>query len=51
MCGLQYFQHHQVAYELVKLPTREEHKTFELVFEVAERLEKFKLNRCERLQC
>ena len=42
---VQYFQHHNVEYELVKLPTREEHKTFDLVFEVAARLEKFKLNR------
>ena len=42
---MQYFQHHNMEYELVKLPTREEHKTFDLVFEVAARLEKFKLNR------
>ena len=42
---VQYFKYHQVEYELVKLPTREENKSFELVFEIAERLEAFKLNR------
>ena len=43
---MQYFQYHKVEYELVKLPTREENKSFDLVFQVAERLEAFKLNRC-----
>ena len=46
MCRAQYFKYHNVEYELVRLPTREENKSFDLVFQVAERLEAFKLNRC-----
>lgn len=38
-------QHHGVEYELCALPTNEANKSFELVFQIAERLEAFKLNR------
>ena len=43
--ALQYMRHHGVEYELLSLPTNEANKSFDLVFQVAERLEAFKLNR------
>lgn len=42
---LQYMQYHGVEYEILALPTNEPNKSFNLVFQLAERLEAFKLNR------
>ncbi len=42
---LQYMQHHGVDYQVLPLPTNEPNKSFDLVFQVAEELEKFKINR------
>jgi 3-dehydroquinate synthase len=41
----QYFTHHSFEYEILPLPTNEANKSFELVFEVADALEKFGINR------
>ena len=38
-------QHHGVDYQVLPLPTNEPNKSFDLVFQVAEHLEKFKINR------
>ena len=38
-------QHHGVDYQVLPLPTNEPNKSFDLVFQVAEQLEKFKINR------
>ncbi|KAL0040782.1 hypothetical protein WJX79_005390 [Trebouxia sp. C0005] len=40
-----YMQYHGVEYEILPLPTCEPNKSFNLIFQVAERLEAFKLNR------
>ncbi|KAL0055706.1 hypothetical protein WJX82_003462 [Trebouxia sp. C0006] len=41
----QYMQYHGVECEILALPTCEPNKSFNLIFQVAERLEAFKLNR------
>ena len=43
--AVQYMQYHGVEYEILALPTNEPNKSFNLVFQLAERLEAFKLNR------
>ena len=48
---LQYMQYHGVEYEILPLPTCEPNKSFNLIFQVAERLEAFKLNRYMAVQC
>lgn len=40
-----YMKHHDVEYEVLTLPTREENKEMALVFEVAERMRKFGVDR------
>ena len=40
-----YFAEHRVDARFLTVPTREENKTFDLVFEIAEEIEHFKLNR------
>lgn len=40
-----YFEHHGFEYKLLALPTNESTKSFDLVFEIAEELEKFGINR------
>lgn len=50
MCGLycfwlQYLDHHGVEYMILPLPTCEENKTFDLVFQIADAIETFKINR------
>lgn len=42
---LQYMTYHGVECEILPLPTCEPNKSFNLIFQVAERLEAFKLNR------
>jgi 3-dehydroquinate synthase len=41
----QYMQHHGVECEILPLPTCEPNKSFNLVFQIVDRLEKFRLNR------
>ncbi len=41
----QYFTHHGFGHEILALPTNEANKSFELVFQVADALEKFGINR------
>ena len=48
---LQYMQYHGVECEILALPTCEPNKSFNLIFQVAERLEAFKLNRYMSLLC
>ena len=48
---LQYMQYHGVECEILALPTCEPNKSFNLIFQVAERLEAFKLNRYSSLLC
>lgn len=40
-----YFEHHNIEYKLLSLPTNESTKSFDLVFEIAEQLEQFGINR------
>lgn len=40
-----YFEHHGFEYKLLALPTNESTKSFDLVFEIAEQLELFGINR------
>ena len=42
---MQYFSVNGVSATIVPLPTMEANKDFELVFELARRMEEFKLNR------
>ncbi len=48
---LQYMQYHGIECEILPLPTCEPNKSFNLIFQVAERLEAFKLNRYISLPC
>eukprot|EP00877_Chromochloris_zofingiensis_P006590 jgi/Chrzof1/2184/Cz11g05100.t1 len=41
----QYLDHHGVEYMILPLPTCEENKTFDLVFQIADAIETFKINR------
>lgn len=41
----QYFTHHGVEFEILALPTNEANKNFDMVFKVADQLEKFGINR------
>ena len=45
---LQYMTYHGVECEILPLPTCEPNKSFNLIFQVAERLEAFKLNRSDQ---
>lgn len=46
---LQYMTYHGVECEILPLPTCEPNKSFNLIFQVAERLEAFKLNRSDQV--
>lgn len=43
---MQFFKFHEVEHEILALPTNEAHKDFDLVFQVADALERFGINRC-----
>ena len=42
---VQYFAHHGFEFELLALPTNEGNKSFDIVFKIAEELERFGINR------
>lgn len=42
----QFFKFHEVEHEILSLPTNEAHKDFDLIFRVADALERFGINRC-----
>ena len=46
LCVLQYLDANGVSAQILALPTSEPNKSFNLVFQISEQLEKFGLNRC-----